>query len=62
VLSHAEKKELLELLEMYRTEQVPLIVPLTLLKHYIMKFDQPYLKEQVYFNPHPLEVLLRNHV
>jgi len=61
-LSHVEKKELLGHLEMYRTEQVPLIVPLTLLKHYIMKYDQPYLKEQVYFHPHPLEVMLRNHV
>ena len=61
-LSHKEKQELLELIEMYRKEQVPLIVPLTLLKHYIMKYDQPYLKEQVYFHPHPLEVMLRNHV
>jgi uncharacterized protein YbgA (DUF1722 family) len=61
-LDKDEKKELLEHFEMYRTEQVPLIVPLTLLKHYIMKYDQPYLKNQVYFHPHPLEVLLRNHV
>jgi len=61
-LSSAEKQELLEHIEMYREEQVPLIVPLTLLKHYIMKYDQSYLTEQVYFHPHPLEVMLRNHV
>lgn len=61
-LSHEEKTELLEHLEMYRNGQVPLIVPLTLLKHYIMKYDKGYLKEQVYFHPHPLEVMLRNHV
>jgi len=61
-LSHQEKEELLKYLEMYRKEQVPLVVPLTLLRHYIMKYDEPYLKEQLYFHPHPLEVMLRNHV
>jgi uncharacterized protein YbgA (DUF1722 family)/uncharacterized protein YbbK (DUF523 family) len=62
VLTHDEKRELLEIIENYRTELVPLVVPLTLIRHYIRKYDQPYLKEQVYFHPHPLEVLLRNHV
>ncbi len=62
VLSTEEKKELLEHLEIYKSGQVPLIVPLTLIKHYIMKYDESYLKDQVYFHPHPLEVLLRNHV
>jgi len=62
VLSHQEKAELLEHIDRYRTGQLPLVVPLTLIRHYIMKYDQPYLKEQVYFHPHPLEVLLRNHV
>lgn len=61
-LGHEEKQELLEHLEMYRKEQVPLIVPLTLLKHYIMKYEKEYLRGQVYFHPHPLEISLRNHV
>jgi uncharacterized protein YbgA (DUF1722 family)/uncharacterized protein YbbK (DUF523 family) len=61
-LSHEEKQELLEHLEMYREGQLPLVVPLTLIRHYIMKYDKQYLKEQVYFHPHPLEVMLRNHV
>ncbi len=62
VLNHGEKTELIEHIAMYRNGEIPQVVPLTLLRHYIMKYDQPYLKEQVYFHPHPLEVMLRNHV
>jgi uncharacterized protein YbgA (DUF1722 family)/uncharacterized protein YbbK (DUF523 family) len=61
-LSSDEKKELLEVIENYRQEYIPLIVPITLINHYVRKYDQPYLKEQVYLNPHPLELQLRNHV
>jgi uncharacterized protein YbgA (DUF1722 family)/uncharacterized protein YbbK (DUF523 family) len=61
-LTHDEKQELLEVLENYRLERVPLVVPLTLIRHYIRKYDQPYLKEQLYLHPHPLEIMLRNHV
>ena len=61
-LTRDEKAELLETIENYRLERVPLVVPLTLIRHYIRKYDQLYLKGQLYFHPHPLEVLLRNHV
>jgi uncharacterized protein YbgA (DUF1722 family) len=61
-LSSDEKKELLEVIENYRQEVIPLIVPITLINHYVRKYDQPYLKHQVYLNPHPLELQLRNHV
>lgn len=61
-LSAVEKKKLLEVIEQYRNEQVPLIVPITLLKHYVRKYDEPYLKRQHYLNPHPMELMLRNHV
>ena len=57
-----KKKELLNILDQYRLGYLPLIVPVTLIGHYVRKFDQPYLKEQVYLNPHPLELQLRNHV
>jgi len=60
-LTPDEKEELLEIIEQYHQEQVPLIVPVTLLNHYVRKFDQPYLKYQVYLNPHPVELKLRNH-
>jgi uncharacterized protein YbgA (DUF1722 family) len=61
-LSADEKKELLEAIEVYRKDDTPLIVPITLIQHYVRKYDQPYLKEQIYLNPHPLELQLRNHV
>jgi uncharacterized protein YbgA (DUF1722 family) len=61
-LSADEKKELLEMLDQYRLGYLPLIVPVTLIGHYVRKFDQPYLKDQIYLNPHPLELQLRNHV
>jgi len=61
-LSAAEKAELLEIIEDYRREHVPLIVPVTLLNHYVRKYEQPYLKEQYYLHPHPIELKLRNHV
>lgn len=61
-LSADEKKELLEVIEHYRQEYIPLVVPVTLIQHYVRKYNQPYLKQQVYLNPHPLELQLRNHV
>jgi len=61
-LTSDEKQELLEIIERYRKEYVPLVVPITLMKHYVRKYDQPYLKVQHYLNPHPAELTLRNHV
>jgi uncharacterized protein YbgA (DUF1722 family)/uncharacterized protein YbbK (DUF523 family) len=61
-LSSDEKQELLEVIDLYRKEIIPLIVPITLINHYVRKYDQPYLKKQIYLNPHPLELQLRNHV
>ncbi len=61
-LSVDEKRELLEVIDHYREKYIPLIVPITLIRHYVRKYDQPYLKQQVYLSPHPLELRLRNHV
>jgi uncharacterized protein YbgA (DUF1722 family) len=61
-LTPGEKQELLDLINNYREGRFPLIVPVTLIRHYVRKYDQPYLKEQVYLNSHPLELQLRNHV
>ena len=61
-LSPDEKQEMLEVINRYRKSLFPLIVPLTLMNHYVRKYDQPYLKEQSYLNPHPVELQLRNHV
>jgi len=61
-LSGDEKQEMLDIIDHYRREQIPLIVPITLMKHYVRKYDEPYLKEQTYLIPHPAELQLRNHV
>ena len=61
-LSHAERQELVALIVDFRRNLVPLIVPLTLIKHYVHKYDIGYLQDQVYLQPSPKELLLRNHV
>ena len=61
-LAPDEKVELLEVIDHYHDKQLPLIVPMTLLCHYIRKYDQQYLKGQVYLAPHPSQLMLRNHV
>lgn len=47
--------------EEYRKGLVPLVVPLTLLRHYVRRYAIGYLADQAYLNPHPRELLLRNH-
>jgi uncharacterized protein YbgA (DUF1722 family)/uncharacterized protein YbbK (DUF523 family) len=61
-LSSSEKSELLELIGHYRQGDYPLIVPVTLFNHYVRKYQEPYLANQHYLNPHPIELRLRNHV
>lgn len=60
-LTADEKQELLEVLETYHRELVPLVVPVTLLRHYIRKHGVEYLRDQVYLEPHPVEMQLRFH-
>lgn len=60
-ISADEKQELLSVIEQFRNNIVPLIVPVTLINHYIRKYQEPYLMQQHYLNPHPLELKLRNH-
>jgi uncharacterized protein YbgA (DUF1722 family)/uncharacterized protein YbbK (DUF523 family) len=61
-LSADEKQELLEILDQYQAGYTPLIVPVTLINHYVRKYQQPYLAKQTYLNPHPVDLQLRNHV
>lgn len=61
VLSADEKQELLEIIDAYRLQHVPLVVPIVLLQHYVRKYKQPYLDQQFYLDPHPMELQLRNH-
>lgn len=60
-LSKDEKQEILEIIGNYRNGDVPLIVPITLMNHYVRKYKEPYLSRQFYLKPHPIELHLRNH-
>jgi uncharacterized protein YbgA (DUF1722 family)/uncharacterized protein YbbK (DUF523 family) len=62
LLTGDERKEMLQILDTYRNGDVPLIVPITLVNHYVRKYAQPYLSGQTYLNPHPIALQLRNHV
>lgn len=61
-LDAASTRELREIIDDYRRGLVPLIVPLTLLRHYVRIHDVRYLAGQIYLEPHPKELMLRNHV
>lgn len=61
-LDAASRAELLAAIEDYRQELVPLIVPITLLRHHVRVQEVQYLAGQVYLAPHPKELMLRNHV
>lgn len=61
-LGAQEKAELLGVIGDYHRGLTPLIVPLTLIKHYVQIFGVGYIRDQVYLNPHPKELMLRNHV
>lgn len=58
-LSSDEKQELLEIIGRYRQGYIPLIVPIALINHYVRKYDQPYLKQQIYLNP-PLRASIKD--
>ena len=63
IKSALDKAELMALIEDYRQGLVPLIVPLTLLKHHLRRPSVPeWVHKQVYLNPYPKELMLRNHV
>ncbi|GGE47898.1 hypothetical protein GCM10007421_22700 [Halopseudomonas oceani] len=60
VLNPPEKAELQQLISRYRSGVVPLVVPITLLQHHLLRHPDPYLLQQAYLQPHPPELSLRN--
>lgn len=60
-LSADEKQELLEIFDRFKKGYVPLIVPITIINHYVRKYEQNYLAAQTYLNPHPVELKLRTY-
>ncbi len=61
-LDSDEKMELLEIIDQYHRELLPLSVPVTIVNHYVRKYGQNYLENQYYLHPYPAELMLRNHV
>lgn len=61
-LTADDKEELGETMDKYRIGQLPLIVPLTLLKHHLRRTPNPYIEKQYYMAPYPEELMLRNSV
>jgi len=61
-LSSDERNALLGVIGDYKRSLVPLVVPLTLIRHYADKYDIAHLRGQSYLQPHPKELMLRNHV
>jgi uncharacterized protein YbgA (DUF1722 family) len=61
-LDSASRGELAELIHDYRKGLVPLIVPVTLIGHHVRRHEIDYLNGQVFLEPHPKELMLRNHV
>ena len=58
----AARHDVLAVIDDYRRRLVPLSVPVTLLRHHVKGRDVPYVRDQVFFAPHPKELGLRNHV
>jgi uncharacterized protein YbgA (DUF1722 family)/uncharacterized protein YbbK (DUF523 family) len=61
-VDEASKQELAACIDDYRRGLVPLVVPLTLLRHHVRAHNLDYLAGQTYLEPHPRELMLRNHV
>ena len=61
-LAKSERSEIDGLIQDYRQGLVPLVVPLTLVKHYVVRYGILYLRDQISLNPHPKELKLRNYV
>jgi uncharacterized protein YbgA (DUF1722 family)/uncharacterized protein YbbK (DUF523 family) len=61
-LDSAARNELAQLIDDYRRGLVPLVVPITLIGHHVRRHEIDYLNGQVFLEPHPKELMLRNHV
>ena len=58
----AERAELLKLIEEYRQGLIPLVAPMSMLRHFIKIHGNEYVRQQVYLEPHPDQLGLRNKV
>ncbi len=61
-LDTLDREEMLETIEQYRRGLLPLIVPITLIRHHFRRHPDPYVMRQFYLSPHPKELMLRNRI
>ena len=61
-LEEESRRELHQVLSDYRARLIPLVVPVTLIRHHVRVLGEAYLTDQVYLAPNPKELMLRNHV
>jgi uncharacterized protein YbgA (DUF1722 family)/uncharacterized protein YbbK (DUF523 family) len=62
LLEPGDRRELLDSIEDHRRGLVPLVVPVTLLRHHARRLEAAYLLQQSYLDPHPKELMLRNRI
>ena len=62
LLDEPSRQELTTCIDEYRRGLIPLVVPLTLLRHHVRAHQVAYLLGQTYLEPHPRELMLRNRV
>ena len=62
MLTREDKKELLSVFEAYRNPHLPLITPITLLRHHVRSIARPYLSRQHYLEPYPEDLALRSFI
>jgi len=61
-LDKTDREEMTETIEQYRRGLLPLIVPITLIRHHFRRHPEPYVMRQYYLSPHPKELMLRNRI
>jgi uncharacterized protein YbgA (DUF1722 family) len=59
-LRPGEKHSIGEVIEQYRKGIVPLVVPVTLLRHFFAQHPDPYIAQQAFLQPYPDDPSLRN--
>ena len=57
-----DREEMVATIEQYRQGPVPLILPVTLIRHHFRRYPDPYVMRQYYLSPHPKELMLRNRI
>ena len=61
-IDNGDKQEIVDTIELYRKGMVPLVVPISLLKHHLRRNPVAWINDQAYMNPYPQELMLRNNI